>query len=175
MVYRGDPALYSRLEELGITFSYHEHPPVHTVEEASKYWAGIESSHCKNLFFRNHKGNRHYLVILEHTNLLNIRDLEQRLRQGKLSFASAERMKRYLGLLPGSVSPFGLIHDVGNHVRLFIDENLRSAGKLSFHPNLNTASLVITNADFIKYMDWTGNSYEYVDLTDNNKAKQAGE
>jgi Ala-tRNA(Pro) deacylase len=73
---------------------------------------------------------------------LNIRDLEQRLRQGKLSFASPERMARYLGVEPGSVSPFGLIHDTGNHVHLFLDENLKKFRKISFHPNLNTASLV---------------------------------
>jgi Ala-tRNA(Pro) deacylase len=164
MTLRGDAALYQTLNELDIRFDYYQHPAVPTVEEASKYWEGIESSHCKNLFFRNHKGNRHYLVILEYSCVLNIKELEQRLKQGKLSFASAERMMKYLGLMPGSVSPFGLIHDKNNHVHLFLDEKLRTAEKLSFHPNLNTASLVVKNADFIKFLHWSGNSYEYVDL-----------
>lgn len=164
MKYRGDKDLYKILDKLEIEFEYHEHPPVATVEETSKYWAGIDSGHCKNLFFRNHKGNRHYLVILEYTSTLNIKDLEQRLRQGKLSFASPKRMKKYLGLNPGSVSPFGLIHDTENHVHLFLDENIRKFSRISFHPNLNTASLIISYSDFEKFIFYTGNGYEYVRL-----------
>lgn len=161
---RGDSELYRILNELDIEFDYHEHPPVATVEEASRYWKDLDSTHCKNLFFRNHKGNRHYLVILEHSASLEIRDLEQSLKQGKLSFASPRRMKKYLGLEPGSVSPFGLIHDTDNHVYLFIDENLKESEKISFHPNLNTASLIISYRDFLRFLEWTGNSYEYVKL-----------
>jgi len=163
---RGDPKLYKLLEELDIKFDYHEHPPVATVEEASKYWKDLEAAHCKNLFFRNHKGNRHYLVIIEYSKDLNIGDLEQRLKQGKLSFASPRRLNKYLGLDPGSVSPFGLINDTDNHVHLFIDENLKDCEKISFHPNLNTASIIISYSDFIRFLESTGNSYEYVKLYD---------
>ncbi len=163
---RGDPRLYKILYDLYIPYDYYEHPPVPTVEEASKYWKDIESAHCKNLFFRNHKGNRHYLVIFEYSMLLKIRELEQRLGQGKLTFASPKRLMRYLGLEAGSVSPFGLINDKGKHVHLFIDENLRSYERISFHPNLNTASVVIPFKGFEKFLDWTGNSYEYIRLYD---------
>ncbi len=160
----GDPNLYKKLEELGIAFEYHKHPPVPTVEAALEHWKGLDSTHCKNLFFRNHKGNRHYLVILEHTNKLAIRDLEQLLRQGKLSLASDRRLMDHLGLTPGSVTPFGLINDTQDHVHLFIDANLKTAEKLSFHPNINTATLVISNTDFMKFLDWSGNSYEFIQL-----------
>ena len=164
--YRGHKEVYQTLSLLNIKFDYHEHPPVPTVEEASKYWAAINSAHCKNLFFRNHKGNKHYLVIVDYMQTLNIRDLEQRLKQGKLSFASPQRMMKYLGLEPGSVSPFGLIHDVQNHVHLFIDKNLEKAHHITFHPNLNTASLVIAFPDFIRYLEHVGNSYEFIELYD---------
>jgi Ala-tRNA(Pro) deacylase len=160
----GDPALYKILDELGIHFDYYEHPPVPTIEEARVYWKDIEATHCKNLFFRNHKGNRHYLVIIEHAHELVIRDLEQRLKQGKLSFASDERMKKYLGLSPGSVSPFGLINDIGRHVHIFLDQNLRKSTKISFHPGINTASLVISFDEFEKFLNFTGNSFEYLEL-----------
>jgi len=162
----GDPGLYKILEELNISFEYNEHPPAPTIEEAKKYWKDIEAAHCKNLFFRNHKGNRHYLVIIEHTHDLSIRDLEQRLKQGKLTFASGHRMKKYLGLTPGSVSPFGLIYDHSHHVHLFIDENLKKFERISFHPCINTASLVITYSDFEKFLKWTGNTFEYLALYD---------
>ncbi len=154
------------LNGLGIPFELYEHPPLPTIEEAIKYWRNIRATHCKNLFFRNHKGNRHYLVILEHSRQLDIHDLEKRLRQGKLSFASGERMLRYLGIKPGSVSVFGLINDKENHVHVFLDEKLKGAEKISFHPNENTSTLVLSGSDFGKYLEATGNSYEYLALYD---------
>jgi Ala-tRNA(Pro) deacylase len=160
----GDPRLYQTLNDLDIGFDYHEHPPAPTVEAALEHWEGIDSSHCKNLFFRNHKGNRHYLVILEHTNKLAIRDLEQKLKQGKLSLASDRRLEQWMGLTAGSVTPFGLINDTENHVHLFIDSNLQKAGSLSFHPNINTATIVVSFEDFIRFLDWSGNSYEFISL-----------
>jgi len=162
----GDSKLYKILQEIGINFQYHEHPPGPTIEEALKYWKDINSSHCKNIFFRNHKGNRHYLVISDYRYQLDIHDLEKRLKQGKLSFASPKRMMKYLGIEPGSVSLFGLINDEEDHVHLFIDESLKNAERISFHPNINTASLVITQDDFIKFLEWSGNGYEFLKLYD---------
>ena len=152
------------LDQQDIPYEVYEHPPVPTVEDALPYWQGIDSAHCKNLFFRNHKGNRHYLVIFDHRRKLNIRDLEQRLKQGKISFASPKRMERYLGLSGGSVSAFGIINDLEHHVHLFIDERLREAKRISFHPNENTATFVITFASFIKFLESCGNSYEFIAL-----------
>lgn len=160
----GDPKLYELLKELQISFEYYEHPPAPTIEEAKIYWKDLEATHCKNLFFRNHKGNQHYLVILEHTRQLDIHLLEKKLRQGKISFASEQRMEKYLGIKPGSVSPFGLINDTDHHVIVFLDSVLREADKISFHPNINTASLVLLFDDFMKFMNWTGNKYEFITL-----------
>lgn len=154
------------LDKLSISYDIYEHQPLPTIEIAMEVWKDIDSTHCKNLFFRNHKGNRHYLVILESNHALDIHDLEQRLKQGKISFASPKRMDKYLGLQAGSVSPFGLINDEEDHVHLFLDQNLKESDKISFHPNINTASVVISFADFIKYLDWVGNSYEFLELYD---------
>ncbi len=160
----GPQALYDLLDRLGIAYTYHEHPPVPTAEEAARYWKDLDATGCKNLFLRNHKGNRHYLVILEHTHAVVMRDLEQRLRQGKLSLASEKRLQKYLGLAPGSVSPFGLINDREHHVHLFIDRHLQEAERLCFHPNVNTATLVISFRDFLRFLDHLGNTYEFLDL-----------
>ncbi len=155
-------AIIKYLDEQHIPYEIYEHPPVPTVEEALPYWKDIDAAHCKNLFFRNHKGNKHYLVILDHRRQLNIRDLEQRLKQGKISFASPHRMEKYLGLSAGSVSPFGIINDHENHVHLLIDAKLQSADRISFHPNENNATLVISFASFIKFLESSGNSYEFI-------------
>ncbi len=159
---RGQAELYEILDKLNISFEYHEHPPLATIEDAKIHWREYNSGRCKNIFFRNHKGDRHYLVILEHLRQLNIKDLEKRLRQGKLTFASDQRLKKYLGVEPGSVSPFGLINDTENHVHLFIDEKLNEFERLTFHPNINTASLVVSKPDFLKFLGNTGNSFEFI-------------
>lgn len=163
---RGQKELYDLLDKLGINYEYHEHPPLATIEEAIIHWKDYNSGICKNIFFRNHKGNRHYLVILEHLRQLDIHDLEKRLKQGKLTFASDQRLMRYLGVEPGSVSPFGLINDHERHVHLFIDEKLDEYDRLAFHPNVNTASLVISKEDFLRFLSFTGNTYEFIKLYD---------
>ena len=161
----GQQIVYETLEALGIAYDYLEHPPAPTTEIAKQYCKEMDSSHCKNLFFRNHKGDRHYLVIFGCDHNMAIHDLEKRLKQGKLSFASEARMEKYLGLRPGSVSPFGLLNDTERHVYLFLDEELLTAEKLSFHPNDNRASLAIKTADFKRYLEYVGNSYTLLPLT----------
>ena len=163
---RGQKELYRAFRKTGYQFEYHEHPPLATIEDARIHWKDYNSGRCKNIFFRNHKGDRHYLVILEHLQQLDIKDLEKRLRQGKLTFASDKRLKKYLGVEPGSVSPFGLINDKEKHVHLFIDETLKKYERLAFHPNINTASLVVSKSDFLKFLEYCGNSYEFIRLYD---------
>ena len=160
----GDPQVYELLNRLNIPFEYIEHPSAPTIDIAKQYWQGHDAQHCKNIFLRNHKGNRHYLVILDCDRDVKIADLEKRLKQGKLTFASPHRMQLYLGLEAGSVSPFGLIHDVSHHVHLFIDENLKKVERISFHPNLNTASLIISFPDFLKFLEHCGNTHEFIQL-----------
>jgi Ala-tRNA(Pro) deacylase len=163
---RGQQELYDTLRKLSVVFEYHEHPPLATIEDAKIHWKDLNSGRCKNIFLRNHKGNRHYLVILEHLSQLNIHDLEKKLKQGKLSFASDQRLLKYLGISPGSVSPFGLINDKDHHVHIFIDEKLNEFERLTFHPNINTASLVIEKEDFVRFLKSMGNSYEFIKLYD---------
>lgn len=152
------------LERHGLPFHCYTHPAGKTIEEAKKYWQKDGSVHCKNIFFRNHKGNRHYLVCFDCEHDLAIHDLEHRLKQGKLSFASPERLIRYLGLEPGSVSPFGLINDEDHHVYLFLDKQLQKAETLSFHPNDCRGTVVISRKDLERYLQIVGNGYEYIQL-----------
>lgn len=162
------------LRDRSIPFSNYNHPEGKTIEEAKRWWKDDGSMHCKNLFFRNHKGNKHYLVCFDCEHDLAIHDLEHRLKEslqsrglpscGKLSFASAERMMKHLGLEPGSVSPFGLINDQNHEVHLFLDENIKHAPTLSFHPNDCRGTVVIKNEDFIRYLQEVGNEYEFLKL-----------
>jgi Ala-tRNA(Pro) deacylase len=161
---RGQQQVYDYLSRQGIEFDYYEHPEAPTIEIAAQYYRGEGTVLCKNLFFRNHKGNKHYLVIMDARHNMDIHDIEHKLHQGKLSFASPERMMKYLGVRPGSVSLFTLVNDVNHEVILFIDRKLLEAEKVSFHPNDNTASLVISRDDMVKFINGIGNQYEYMDL-----------
>ena len=152
------------LKNNGINFQLYEHPAIPTIEDALIYWKNIDAAHCKNLFFRNHKGNRHYLVIFNHKKVLGIHELEKKLMQGKLSFASEKRMDKYLGIKPGSVSAFGLINDSDNHVYIFLDQQLKQFDKISFHPNDNTATVVISLGDFERFLKITRNGFEWLEL-----------
>ena len=151
-----------KLRELGIPFERHEHPPVATVEQAAEHWAGIDAAHCKNLFLRNQKGDRHYLLILEHSKKADLRAVANQIGDGKLSFGSPERLLKHLGLTPGSVSPFGLIHDSTHSVRVVVDRDLQAAARLSFHPNINTATLVVSKDDFVRFLAACGNPVQYI-------------
>ena len=157
-----ESAVHARLADLGIAFDRYEHPPVPTVEDAERYWSGIDATHCKNLFLRNQKGDRHYLVVLPHSKRADLRAVADQIGDGKLSFASPERLMKYLDLTPGSVSPFGLIHDRDHAVRVVLDRDLKAAERLSFHPNINTVTLVVSASDFARFLQQSGNRVQYV-------------
>jgi Ala-tRNA(Pro) deacylase len=157
-----EASVTERLGELGIEYTRHEHPPVATVEEAERHWADIDATHCKNLFLRNQKGDRHYLVVLTASKKADLKRVADQIGDGKLSFGSAERLMRHLGLTPGSVSPFGLINDRAHAVRVVLDRDLRAATRLSFHPNINTVTFTVAAADFARFLEACGNPVQHV-------------
>jgi Ala-tRNA(Pro) deacylase len=159
-----ETSVVARLNELGIPFTRFEHPPVATVEEASAHWAGIDATHCKNLFLRNQKGNRHYLVVVTASKRADLRAVADQIGDGKLSFASPDRLMAHLGLTPGSVSPFGLINDREHAVRVVLDRDFQKAVRLAFHPNINTATFAISAADFQRFLAACSNTVQYVSV-----------
>lgn len=145
------PPVYAALDALGIRYERHDHPPVFTAEEAAVHWAPLRGAEIKNLFLRNKKGNNHYLVILEVSKAADLKQIVKLVGDDRLSFGSPERLMNELGLTPGSVSPFGLINDGDGSVRVLVDADLRGKERLIFHPNINTASVVISWADLEKF------------------------
>lgn len=162
MIAESEKKLYDSLNKLGISYTRYEHPPVYTVDEAEKYWQDIEGAHCKNLFLRNSKGNQHFLVVLEHSKRVDLNQLAEKTGAGKLSFASAGRLEKYLGLETGAVSPFGLINDTNKEVQLVLDKDLKRSKQVNFHPNVNTATLTVAYSDFERFIEHCGNSVLYL-------------
>jgi Ala-tRNA(Pro) deacylase len=156
--------IYQILDELKIPFQKYEHPAVYTVAEAEKYDIQIDAGMTKNLFLRNKKGDKYFLVVMEGKKRADLKELGLMLDEPKLSFASPEKMSEYLGLTPGSVSPFGLINDSGKVVKVLVDKALMTYDRLGFHPNVNTATLAINTNDFKRFLEWTGNVVNYIEM-----------
>jgi Ala-tRNA(Pro) deacylase len=158
------PAVYAALDALGIAYERYEHPAVFNADDASKYWNPIAGTQCKNLFLRNKKGDRHYLVVLEISKRADLKDLVKLVGDDRLSFGSPERLMTELGLTPGSVSPFGLLNDADGSVRVLVDRDLRGADRLIFHPNINTASVVVSWSDLERFLSTRSNIVRVVGI-----------
>jgi Ala-tRNA(Pro) deacylase len=149
--------VFDFLKQLGISYETHEHPPVLTVEEAAQYRSNIEFGENKNLFLRNKKGDKHYLVTIASSKNLDLKKLGEVLGE-KLGFASEDRLSQYLGLTRGEVSPFGLINDSKKEVVFILDKSLLRNKKLGFHPNVNTQTVIVGTKDFEKFLAATGHT-----------------
>lgn len=154
--------VYEALEALGITYDSYEHPPVFTSEDVEAHWRDIPATPVKNLFLRNKKGNREYLVIVGVEKRVDLQQLVKVIGDDRLSFGSPERLMQTLALTPGSVSPFGLLHEASRDVQVIIDTELRQAERLIFHPNINTASVTIAFGDLEKFLASRGNRVRYL-------------
>jgi Ala-tRNA(Pro) deacylase len=157
--------VYAALSALGIKYDTYEHPPVFNAGDAAKHWARIPATPVKNLFLRNKKGDRHYLVILGIEKEADLRQLVKVVEDDRLSFGSPERLMARMGVMPGSVSPFGLINDTTQSVRVIVDQDLKRAERLILHPNINTASVSIAFDDLLQFLAWRGNEVRFVDVS----------
>ena len=156
--------VYAALEALRIPYDSYEHPPVFTSDDVEAHWRNIPATPVKNLFLRNKKGNREYLVIVGVEKRVDLQQLVKVIGDDRLSFGSPERLMQTLGLTPGSVSPFGLLHEGSRDLQIIIDTELRDAARLIFHPNINTASVTIAFADLEKFLAWRGNRVRYLSV-----------
>ena len=162
MISRRD--VFEALEALDIPYDVYEHPPVFTSEDADVHWRDIPATPVKNLFLRNKKGNREYLVILGIEKRADLRELVKIIGDDRFSFGSADRLLHSLGVTPGSVSPFGLLNRSSTHVHVIVDADLRRAERLIFHPNDNTASVSISVADFERFLASRENPIRFITI-----------
>ena len=107
---------------------------------------------CKNLFLRDSKGKRHFLITADEKTKLDLKALGRQLGAGTLSFASEERLEKYLGVKQGSVTPFALMNDTEHAVEFFIDKNLSRCKSMGIHPLENTATVFISFKDLDKFL-----------------------
>lgn len=158
----GKQEVKSFLEEKNIPFEWVEHKAVYTIEEMEEL--GLESMDeiAKNLFLRDQKGKRHFLVVIRADKQANLKELGEKLGVGKLSFASEERLEKYMGLKKGAVSPLGVLNNENCAVEVFFDEDFTKMPRIGVHPNENTASVYLSPEDLLRVIREHGNRLEIV-------------
>ena len=155
--------LFARLQELGIAQRTVKHPPVFTVEEAKALRGDLPGHHVKNLFLRNKKEEMWLVVALE-DRAIDLKRLGEALGAGRLSFGSPERLRRHLGIEPGSVTPLALINDQARAVRLALDRGLADGGPVNVHPLVNTMTTAVAPADLLRFFQATGHPPRWLDF-----------
>ncbi|MBS3128051.1 prolyl-tRNA synthetase associated domain-containing protein [Candidatus Woesearchaeota archaeon] len=152
------------LEKHKIKYVFHSHPAVFTCEEAEVHCKHVPGLACKNLFLKDKKSGKVYLVSVPAKKRVDLKALAAKLGEKHLSFGSAQRLKEYLNLEPGSVSPLGLLNDKKKEVIYIIDKKLWDVDIVNFHPNINTSSLEMKREDFRKYVDSLEQKVKIIEL-----------
>lgn len=153
-----DPqAVYYVLRQLNIPFTKLEHPPVYTMADCEVIDARLGAPFCKNLFLQNRQGTQFYLLLIGAEKQFRTAAVSKMLGVSRLSFGNEQALEALLGTSPGAISPMGLLYDTHHIVTLLVDEDFRQTQRISFHPCVNTASLVLRGGDFFeKFLPYTG-------------------
>ena len=151
-------SIYDFLENNGIQYERHDHPPVYTCEEAERLVPPLPAAKTKNLFLRDKKGRWHLLVVVGAERQVDLKALTKLLGVSRLSMGSAERLKKYLHIEPGAVSILALFNDIENHVEIVMDSDIWESTAFQCHPLVNTSTLVISRAGIEHFLSKTGHS-----------------
>jgi Ala-tRNA(Pro) deacylase len=157
--------LFACLNHLGIKTTTTEHPPLFTVEQSRLLRGDIPGGHTKNLFLKDKK-NGVFLAVVAEDAEIDMKSLHRRIGSGRLSFGRPELLMELLGVLPGAVTPFGVINDVAGRVSVILEKGLMRHERLNFHPLDNTATMTIRRDDLIAFLRHTGHEPRIMPLTD---------
>lgn len=157
-------ALLSLLAEHALRYDIVEHEPVFTIADALAATPEIDGIKTKNVFLRDAKGTRHFLVIVPHDVRLDLQSLAKTLESSKLSMGSPDRLLRHLGVTPGAVSVFALVNDKERAVELVFDQRVWQAEKLQAHPLRNTATVSIGRHALAGFLALTGHAPKVVQV-----------
>jgi len=155
--------LFARFDALGIRTRTIQHVAVFTVEESKAHRGELDGGHTKNLFLRNKKGKM-WLVVCPEDLVVDLKALAEKLGAGRFSFASTDRLMNYLGVIPGAVTPFGIINDTEGKVKIVIDRAALEVEPLNFHPLDNAMTTAIAADDLLKFLEAVGHAAEIVEL-----------
>lgn len=151
------------LRDMGIEFERTEHPAVYNMAELAQISIPHPEADAKNLFVRDDKKRQYYLITVRGDKRVDLKEFRRAQGTRPLSFASAEELSSILGLIPGAVTPLGVLNDEARRVKVFLDRAF-AGGLVGVHPNDNTATLWLRAEDLIRVVREHGNEIEYIDL-----------
>jgi len=156
--------IYSFLDEHRIAYERVDHAPVYTCDEAETMVPALAGAHTKNLFVRDGKGRRHFLIVVDWEKRVDLKALCKALGVKKLGMASPERLRQYLGVDPGAVTILGVLSDVDHQVEVLFDTRVWQADALQCHPLVNTATLCITREGIERFLQALDQPYRVLDV-----------
>lgn len=156
--------VFDTLHLMAIPYKMVEHEPAYTIEDIDRIDLSSYGEVPKNLFLRDEKGKRHFLVVVQKDKTVDLKSLRERLGTTRLSFGSPERLLKYLKLTKGSVTPFGVLNDENSEVEVVFDNTLCDKTSLGFHPNDNSATVFLSFGDIKKVVETHGNKIAYVSI-----------
>ena len=165
--------VYAALDALAIPYERFEHGPAMTMDDCAIFDAGRDAAHCKNLFLTNRQGTSFYLLLLVGDKPFKTKDVSRQLGVARLSFGTPGQLEAMLGLLPGAVTPMGLVNDHTRTVHVLLDRDLLAWPRVIVHPNVNTASIVLSTPDLLRFLHERGNEVTYVDIGEGSPEDEA--
>lgn len=138
------------LDDHSLKFTFYHHKPVFTVADSSEVDAQIFGAHTRNLFLKDKK-DRMYLVTLRYDTPIDLKKLEDVIGSSRLSFGSPDRLWTYLGVRPGSVTPFAIINDKNKDVMPIWEDGMMAHDIVNFHPLLNSMTIGLTPHDLKQF------------------------
>ena len=152
------------LNELGITFHIVEHEPALTTEQADHFIEGIEGVRTKTMFLTNKKKRNFYLVIMDDAKRLDMDVFKEFVEEKQIKMASAETLNDKMMLLPGTVSPFGLLNNEDKDIHVYFDQEIVSEERMCFHPNTNEKTIFIQTEDLFSFLKEIGFEPHVIEL-----------
>ena len=152
------------LDRLGIVYELTEHPAAYTIEDMEQFGVTHQGMVCKNLFLRDFKGKRHFLVIMPGNKRADLKRIAEQIGSSALSFASEKRLADVLGLTAGAVTPLGVINDREHKAEVVMDRDLAGAKRLGVHPNVNTATVWMSFDGLLAYVSHFGGKVTYISV-----------
>ena len=153
-----------RLNELGISFQIVEHEPVLTTEQADRFIEGIEGVRTKTMFLTNKKKRNFYLVIIDDEKRLDMDVFKEIVEENRIKMASAETLNDKMMLLPGTVSPFGLLNNRDKDIQVYFDQEIVSEERMCFHPNTNEKTIFVNTEDLFTFLKAIGYEAHVINL-----------
>ena len=161
--------IYEYIKNKQIWYEITEHKAVYSMSEISEVEIPYPESDAKNLFVRDDKKENYYLITVRGNKRVNLKEFRTENNTRPLSFASEKELKDMIQILPGSVSPLGILNDKENKVKVFLDkEFIEKTDIIGIHPNDNTATIWLKTKDLINIIKEHGNKVELVEIKEVN-------